>query len=51
MKCFELQFAGSAGHGVELAFNIPPGENSVFLPGVMSRKKQAVPPLQRCLQR
>lgn len=47
----ELIFSGSIGRGVEMAFNIPPGKNSVFLPGVMSRKKQVVPPLQRWLQR
>lgn len=47
----ELIFAGSIGRGVEMAFNIPQGKKSVFLPGVMSRKKQVVPPLQRWLQR
>lgn len=47
----ELLFAGSIPRGVEMAFNIPPGEHSVFLPGVMSRKKQVVPPLQRWLQK
>lgn len=47
----ELHFAGNIGKGVEMAFNVPTGERSVFLPGVMSRKKQVVPPLQRWLQK
>ncbi|OIQ59015.1 cobalt-dependent inorganic pyrophosphatase [Moorella thermoacetica] len=46
----ELLFAGPQGRAVELAFNVAPGEKSVFLPGVMSRKKQVVPPLKRLLQ-
>ncbi|AKX95273.1 putative manganese-dependent inorganic diphosphatase [Neomoorella thermoacetica] len=46
----ELLFAGPQGRAVELAFNVTPGEKSVFLPGVMSRKKQVVPPLRRLLQ-
>ncbi|MFA5537241.1 MAG: putative manganese-dependent inorganic diphosphatase [Bacillota bacterium] len=47
----ELHFAGPVSKGIEMAFNIPPGEKMVFLPGVMSRKKQVVPPLQRWLQK
>jgi len=47
----ELHFAGTINRGVEMAFNIQAGEKSVFLPGVMSRKKQVVPPLQRWLQK
>ncbi|TYL09698.1 manganese-dependent inorganic pyrophosphatase [Moorella thermoacetica] len=46
----ELLFAGPQGRAVELAFNVTPGEKSVFLPGVMSRKKQVVPLLRRLLQ-
>lgn len=46
----ELLFAGPQGRAVERAFNVTPGEKSVFLPGVMSRKKQVVPPLRRMLQ-
>ncbi|EJX04602.1 protein containing DHHA2 domain protein [gut metagenome] len=30
---------------VSQAFNVAPKDNSVFLPGVMSRKKQVIPSL------
>ncbi|BCV23098.1 putative manganese-dependent inorganic diphosphatase [Moorella sp. Hama-1] len=46
----ELLYAGPQGRAVELAFNVTPGAGRVFLPGVMSRKKQIVPPLRRMLQ-
>jgi len=45
----ELFFTGQEVRAVEQAFNVPPGKASVFLPGVMSRKKQVVPPLRRML--
>ncbi|ADG13329.1 DHHA2 domain protein [Methanocaldococcus infernus ME] len=34
----------------EKAFNVKLENNSIFLPGVMSRKKQVVPPLERAYQ-
>ncbi|WP_227764848.1 putative manganese-dependent inorganic diphosphatase [Zhaonella formicivorans] len=46
----ELLFTGRQSRVVEKAFNAGPGQNSIFLPGVMSRKKQVVPPLSRYLQ-
>lgn len=45
----ELFFAGHQARAVEQAFNVPPGKASVFLAGVISRKKQVVPPLRRIL--
>ncbi|GFN22688.1 MAG: putative manganese-dependent inorganic diphosphatase [Thermoanaerobacteraceae bacterium] len=45
----ELFFTGHQARAVEQAFNVPPGKTKVFLPGVMSRKKQVVPPLRRVL--
>ncbi|KYH33647.1 putative manganese-dependent inorganic diphosphatase [Neomoorella mulderi] len=47
----ELLFTGPQARAVERAFNVAPGVSRVFLPGVMSRKKQVVPPLQRLLQK
>ncbi|MGB9792154.1 MAG: putative manganese-dependent inorganic diphosphatase [Thermacetogeniaceae bacterium] len=43
----ELLVAGPAAHIVEEAFGRKVERNRVFLPGVMSRKKQLVPPLIR----
>jgi manganese-dependent inorganic pyrophosphatase len=39
----ELLFAGEAKELISLAFNVDIGENSVNLPGVVSRKKQVIP--------
>jgi manganese-dependent inorganic pyrophosphatase len=41
----ELLFVGENKELIEKAFNVTLGENSVYLPGVVSRKKQIVPPL------
>ena len=41
----ELLFAGSPRNLIGEAFKKETGEDSVYLPGVMSRKKQIVPPL------
>lgn len=47
----ELLFTGPQARVVERAFNVTTTGGRVFLPGVMSRKKQVVPPLQRLLQK
>lgn len=47
----ELLFTGPQARAVERAFNVATGAGTVFLPGVMSRKKQVVPPLQRFMQK
>jgi manganese-dependent inorganic pyrophosphatase len=41
----ELLFVGENKELIAKAFNVTPGENSVYLAGVVSRKKQIVPPL------
>jgi len=46
----ELLFVGKQSRAIEKAFNVNSKQKSVFLPGVMSRKKQIVPPLSRVLQ-
>jgi manganese-dependent inorganic pyrophosphatase len=43
----ELLFAGPGSKIVERAFNVAKEAKSVFLPGVMSRKKEIIPPLRR----
>lgn len=43
----ELLVAGPASHLVDEAFGRKVEDSRVFLPGVMSRKKQVVPPLAR----
>lgn len=48
----DLIFVGN--HAAELlagAFNVTPGENSVILPGVVSRKKQMVPSVLTAIQK
>lgn len=45
----EVLYAGRQSRVMEQAFNLPGSGHSIFLPGVMSRKKQIVPPLSRCL--
>jgi len=39
----EVLFAGEEKELISLAFNVDIGENSVYLPGVVSRKKQVIP--------
>lgn len=46
----ELLVSGPAVHVVEKAFGYPVQNKRVFLPGVLSRKKQVVPPLGRAVQ-
>lgn len=47
----ELLFVGNnAGDIVAKAFSLPVQEDSYVLPGVMSRKKQLVPPIIETLQ-
>ena len=46
----ELLFVGEDRELIARAFNVEPGENSVYLPGVVSRKKQVVPPLSAAIQ-
>lgn len=41
----ELLYVGNDKELISKAFNVELGENSVYLPGVVSRKKQVVPPL------
>ncbi len=47
----EILFTGDAAGLIEKAFNIKSGENSAFLSGVVSRKKQIIPMLSRAIQR
>lgn len=46
----ELLVTGPAAHLVEKAFGYPLQDQKVFLPGVLSRKKQVIPPLGRAIQ-
>jgi manganese-dependent inorganic pyrophosphatase len=39
----EVLFAGEEKELIALAFNVEVGEDRVFLPGVVSRKKQVIP--------
>lgn len=41
----EVLFVGKDKELISKAFNVQLGENSVYLPGVVSRKKQVVPPI------
>jgi len=43
----ELFVAGNKSEEIAKAFNKPLENGSVFLPGVLSRKKQVVPPLSK----
>lgn len=43
----DLWIAGDKPEEIAKAFNLPLVENRVFLPGVLSRKKQVVPPLTK----
>lgn len=44
-----LLFIGEDKDLIAKAFNVQPGESSVYLPGVVSRKKQVVPPLSAAI--
>ena len=44
-----LLFAGDAGELIYKAFGVKPSENSVYLQGVVSRKKQVVPLLANAI--
>jgi manganese-dependent inorganic pyrophosphatase len=46
----EILFAGEAKDLINKAFNVEPGENSVYLQGVVSRKKQIIPPLSAAIE-
>lgn len=46
----ELLFVGEEKELIAKAFNVQPGESSVYLPGVVSRKKQVVPPLSAAVE-
>lgn len=46
----ELLFVGEDKELIAKAFNVQPGESSVYLPGVVSRKKQVVPPLSAAVE-
>ncbi|MPN28777.1 Cobalt-dependent inorganic pyrophosphatase [bioreactor metagenome] len=43
----DLWIAGDSPEEIAKAFNEPLNQNRVFLPGVLSRKKQVVPPLTK----
>ena len=44
----ELLFTGSNTELISRAFEGKKGKNSIMLPGVLSRKKQVIPPLLNC---
>lgn len=46
----ELLYVGKDKELIAKAFNVELGENSVYLPGVVSRKKQVVPPLSSAVE-
>lgn len=46
----ELLYVGEHKELLAKAFNVQPGESSVYLPGVVSRKKQVVPPLSAAIE-
>lgn len=47
----ELLFVGNCREVVSNAFNVEMGDNSIRLPGVVSRKKQVVPPLLNAINK
>ena len=47
----ELLYVGSPKPLIGLAFKKDASGDSIFLPGVMSRKKQIIPPLTEAVQR
>jgi manganese-dependent inorganic pyrophosphatase len=46
----EVLFYGDDKELIAKAFGVEPGEHSVYLPGVVSRKKQVVPPLSSAVE-
>ncbi|CDF58162.1 putative manganese-dependent inorganic diphosphatase [Thermobrachium celere] len=46
----EALFVGEDKELIAKAFNVTLGENSVYLPGVVSRKKQVIPPLSAAVE-
>ncbi|KRQ86620.1 Cobalt-dependent inorganic pyrophosphatase [Caloramator mitchellensis] len=46
----EILFVGEEKELISRAFNVKINENNVFLPGVISRKKQVVPPLSQIIE-
>lgn len=46
----EALFVGEDKELISKAFNVQLGENSVYLPGVVSRKKQVIPPLSAVVE-
>jgi len=46
----EMLFVGEQKEIIEKAFNVKVEGNSFFLPGVISRKKQVVPPLSQAIE-
>ena len=49
-ECTELLFAGNGARGIlEDAFDEIPGEDTVLLPGVISRKKQLIPYIMKVM--
>lgn len=46
----EALFVGEDKEILAKAFNVTLGENSVYLPGVVSRKKQVIPPLSAAIE-
>jgi len=47
----EVLFVGEDKEIIASAFNAPIGENSVYLPGVVSRKKQVIPMISAALEK
>lgn len=47
----EVFFAGAEKEIIARAFNVTIGENSVFLPGVVSRKKQVIPSISIAMEK
>ncbi|MEW5773160.1 MAG: manganese-dependent inorganic pyrophosphatase [Thermodesulfobacteriota bacterium] len=46
----EMLFIADDPSVLKKAYNVEPGEKSVWLPGVLSRKKQVVPPFEKVLK-
>jgi manganese-dependent inorganic pyrophosphatase len=50
-KSSELLFSGSNTEIVARAFNAAPAKNSIFLPGIVSRKKQVIPAISAAIEK
>ncbi|NLW07266.1 MAG: inorganic diphosphatase, partial [Clostridia bacterium] len=46
----EFLFVGEEHGLIEKAFNVKVGKNQVFIPGIMSRKKQVVPQISLAVE-